>query len=103
MKNRLNNRKGESIVEALVSMLIVALGVIALATMIIISNTIIDRSTSQQKKINRLSNSVVQQKEDEPGSSIQIYIDGKKGQKIEVNTFTASEGTLNMYSYRQKE
>lgn len=102
LKRKLNSRKGETIAESLVSILVVALASIIFAGMVTASNSIISKSSDWMQKyykaVSAINEKVAEADADVTKGSAKVSVGGVE-QKEDVVTYSYSVGDVEIISY----
>ncbi|MGY3724849.1 hypothetical protein SAMN05421767_11515 [Granulicatella balaenopterae] len=103
-KDKLASQKGESIAEALIALLIVALGIVLLAIMISASTRIVKKSNERLEAMYQVTNQLEEQTVPPTTNSLTIDLSGST-KTIQVNQHSVEDNMyqFNLYSYEMNE
>lgn len=103
IRTKLISKNGESIIEALVGLLIMALGIILLSTMIVASSRIVDKSNKRLESMYSTTNDLEGKVGDHEEKTITIELDGSSSSvEVDLTTTKNKENSFSLYSYELK-
>ena len=103
--NKLRSRKGETLTETLVAILLVGLASVVLASMISAASSMsaqaLERDTALYEAVTAVETQPDEAKTGEADSKVQVTIESNPAENFPVTYFSDEDGTL--YSYRYKK
>lgn len=98
IRQKLKNSKGETLAEALVASLLAGMALLALASMIMVSHGMMDRSNKAVKAFYEEVNQIEKQLIHPKSGTVTIISSGKTQTQIDVKVYKTDESNLAVYT-----